>query len=172
MTPSNPQSTDIMSSMAANKKEERSKRFYLILFIAYLILLFYFLFFAEAMGRMETEAEYRYNLTLFREIRRFYRYRELLGYKAFFINVFGNVLAFVPFGILMPKLVYRLKHCFLVTLMALELSLLVELAQLCFKIGSFDVDDLFLNTIGGFVGYLIYYFMDGRKKRNVSDSKT
>ena len=172
MTPSNPQSTDIMSSMAANKKEERSKRFYLILFIAYLILLFYFLFFSEAMGRMETEAEYRYNLTLFREIRRFYRYRDILGYKAFFINVFGNVLAFVPFGMLIPKLAQRLNRCFFVTILALELSLGVELAQLCFKIGSFDVDDLFLNTIGGFIGYLIFYFMDGRKKRNVSDSKT
>mgnify|MGYP002239286720 CR=1 FL=1 len=32
-------------------------------------------------------------------------------------------------------------------LYSFELSLLVELLQLVFKVGSFDVDDLFLNTI-------------------------
>ena len=37
-----------------------------------------------------------------------------------------------------------------------ELSLLVELLQLVFKVGSFDVDDLLLNTIGGLLGYLVY----------------
>ena len=36
------------------------------------------------------------------------------------------------------------------------LSLLVELLQLVFKVGSFDVDDLLLNTIGGLLGYLVY----------------
>ena len=35
-------------------------------------------------------------------------------------------------------------------------SLLVELLQLVFKVGSFDVDDLLLNTIGGLLGYLVY----------------
>ena len=67
---------DIISSMAANKnKFDKHKRFILILFIAYLLLLSYFLFFSEAMGRVGTEAQYRYNLTLFREIKRFYKYR-------------------------------------------------------------------------------------------------
>ena len=28
--------------------------------------------------------------------------------------------------------------------------------MLVFKVGSFDVDDLFLNTIGGLLGYLVY----------------
>ena len=32
----------------------------------------------------------------------------------------------------------------------------MELLQLVFKVGSFDVDDLFLNTIGGLLGYLVY----------------
>ena len=41
-------------------------------------------------------------------------------------------------------------------LYSFELSLLVELLQLVFKVGSFDVDDLLLNTIGGLLGYLVY----------------
>ena len=39
-------------------------------------------------------------------------------------------------------------------LYSFELSLLVELLQLVFKVGSFDVDDLLLNTIGGLLGYI------------------
>jgi len=38
-----------------------------------------------------------------------------------------------------------------------EFSLLVETIQLVSKVGSFDVDDLLLNTIGGAIGYLNFY---------------
>lgn len=147
--------------MAANNKKH--KGWNLVLFIVYLILLFYFLFFSEAMGRTEAVPQYRYNLTLFREIKRFFIYRDILGWKAFFLNVFGNVLAFMPFGFLIPKLVSRCKNVFLTTLFSFELSLCVELLQLFFRLGSFDVDDLLLNTIGGFLGYLVYFVIEGRK---------
>ena len=30
----------------------------------------------------------------------------------------------------------------------------IETIQLVFKVGSFDVDDMFLNTLGGIAGYL------------------
>ena len=33
---------------------------------------------------------------------------------------------------------------------------MIEIIQLYTKIGVFDVDDIILNTLGGFVGYLIY----------------
>ncbi len=36
------------------------------------------------------------------------------------------------------------------------LSLCVETFQLLTKVGSFDVDDLLLNTLGGVVGYMIF----------------
>ena len=35
-------------------------------------------------------------------------------------------------------------------------SSMIEIIQLYTKIGVFDVDDIILNTLGGFVGYLIY----------------
>ena len=34
------------------------------------------------------------------------------------------------------------------------LTLSIETIQLVFKVGSFDVDDMFLNTLGGIAGYL------------------
>ena len=41
-------------------------------------------------------------------------------------------------------------------LYSFELSLLVELLQLVFKVGSFDVDDMLLNTFGGVIGYIVF----------------
>ena len=43
----------------------------IFLFTLYLILLIYFLFFAESYGRVSVQREYRYNLELFKEIQRF-----------------------------------------------------------------------------------------------------
>jgi glycopeptide antibiotics resistance protein len=36
-------------------------------------------------------------------------------------------------------------------------SLLVELIQLISKVGSCDVDDILLNTLGGVIGYLLFW---------------
>ena len=127
----------------------------MVLFAAYLILLFYFLFFSEGLGRASTEAEYRYNLTLFREIKRFIEYRHVLGYKAVFLNVVGNVIAFMPFGFLLPPLMNYKTNWFVTTIWAFLFSLFVETIQLFFRLGSFDVDDMLLNTIGGLLGYII-----------------
>ena len=66
-----------------------------MLYIAFLI---YFLFLAEWYGREGVAEEYRYNLELFKEIRRFLTYREQLGMFAVFANLFGNILIFVPYG--------------------------------------------------------------------------
>ena len=47
---------------------------------------------------------YRYNLKPFEEIKRFIRYRELIGFEGFIVNIVGNVIAFVPFGMFLPVL--------------------------------------------------------------------
>ena len=62
----------------------------------------------------------------------------------------------MPFGFLIPRLRDKSTNLFLAGLFSLELSFAVELLQLIFKLGCFDVDDLLLNTIGGILGYLLY----------------
>lgn len=138
--------------MAATEK--RYKKLWVVLFLAYLILLFYFLFFSEGLGRVNTDAEYRYNLTLFREIGRFWEYRRMLGFKAVFLNLAGNVIAFMPFGFLLPLLSDNRTNWFATTICAFAFSLFAETVQLVLKLGSFDVDDLLLNTVGGLLGYI------------------
>ena len=42
--------------------------------------------------------EYHYNLELFKEIKRFIKYRHQLGTFAVFSNLIGNILIFMPVG--------------------------------------------------------------------------
>ncbi len=137
-------------------------------FICYMILLVYFLFFSEEYGRKEPYTTYQYNLELFREIKRYLLYREQIGDIYFGINLLGNVVVFMPFGFLVPVLyreqrkgvVYRghyLRSGLFVTWLGFQFSLAIETIQLVTKVGCFDVDDMFLNTIGVVLGYIMYY---------------
>ena len=129
------------------------------LFIIYLLALAYFLFFAEATGRTFSDRTYQYNLILFHEIRRFIIYRRQLGFAAVMLNLVGNVIAFVPFGVFLPLLVRRVRSFIKTSLLGFEFSLFVELVQLFSKVGSFDVDDILLNTLGVIGGYALFCLM-------------
>ena len=126
------------------------------LFAVYLLSLAYFLFFAEATGRTYTERNYQYNLIPFHEIRRFLIYRRQLGTAAVALNLVGNVMAFVPFGLFLPILVKRVQSLGKTLLLGFDFSLLVEIVQLFSKVGSFDVDDVILNTLGVCIGYVLF----------------
>ena len=133
-----------------------------------IVLLIFFpivLFFASFFGR-EEHAEYRYNLTLFQEIKRYYYFGLRTGsWWLFLWNVVGNICVFIPFGIFLPKLFTRCKNGVLTILLSLELSLSVEFIQLVTKVGSFDVDDLLLNTLGGVIGFLGITIYNKRRQR-------
>ena len=125
-----------------------------VLFLIYLAGLCYFLFFAENYGRVTGLENYRYNLVPFREIERFWKYRGELGIHSFY-NLAGNILGFVPAGFFIPMLWKNKRGFFFTICVTFQMSLLVEILQLIFRVGSFDVDDLLLNTFGGMLGYLL-----------------
>ena len=149
--------------MAANKKSNDTAMW--VCFLAYLLLLGYVVFFSSGLGR-EEHATYRYNLTLFREIGRYYGVGVRTGsWSLFWLNVVGNVCVFMPLGIFLPMLFEKGKRLMAVLCFSLELSFIVEIVQLVTKRGSFDVDDLLLNTIGGILGYAIYKILKLFKKK-------
>lgn len=127
-----------------------------ILFVLYIVLLAYFLFFSERYGRTISSDEYKYNLTLFKEVKRFIHYRKEIGFESFIVNIFGNILAFAPFGFVLPIISVNNRKLLNITLLSFEFSLTVELLQLLFKVGIFDVDDLLMNTIGGMLGGICF----------------
>ena len=136
-----------------------------VLFLLYVIFLVYFLFLAEWYGRTGVSEEYRYNLELFKEIKRFITYREQLGMFAVLTNLAGNIVIFVPYGFFI-SMASRERGFFKTLFFSMGLSLCVEVVQLFTRVGSFDVDDILLNTIGGVIGYIIFLICNGVRRRH------
>lgn len=65
-----------------------------------------------------------------------------------------NLLLFLPFGILIVFLCLELK-LWKVLLLSFLLSLTIEITQLITGRGFFQVDDIWLNTLGGFLGSIL-----------------
>lgn len=136
-----------------------------VLFGVYLLLLLYFLFFAESYGRARGLGEYHYNLIPFREIRRYLCYPRLLGVYAVVTNLAGNIIGFLPFGAILPVLSRPLRSFWKILLLGFEFSAVVEVTQLITKVGCFDVDDIILNTVGAAVGYAIFVLCNRIRRR-------
>lgn len=134
--------------------KKHSKIWGKVFFTCYLVFLLYFLLFSDWYGRSGIQGEYHYNLILFHEIRRFWTCREQLGMISCF-NLVGNVVIFVPFGFFMSMASYR-KRLLRTISYGFIMSLIVEVFQLISRVGSFDVDDIFLNTLGAILGYFIF----------------
>ena len=127
------------------------------LLMVYLAVLSYMLFFAERFGRTH-EHVFAYNVVPFHEIGRYIRHAETIGWQLVVVNLLGNVAAFLPFGFLMPSLWPEndKKHPIGVTLLSMLFSVVVEILQFVTRVGTADVDDVILNTLGGFLGYVLY----------------
>ena len=88
------------------------------------------------------------------------------------LNLAGNVIGFVPFGFFLSVVSRRGRIWRNAVLMGFGFSLCIETTQLIFKIGSFDVDDILLNTTGSILGYLAYRKVQKiRVRRKIHDRK-
>ena len=143
------------------KKASVVRAFGKVLFLLYVGFLIYFLFVAEWYGRTEIAEDYRYNLELFKEIRRFITYREQLG------TIYGICQSVRKYTYFCPNGFFyfygkQVEGAFFKTLFcSMGLSLCVEIVQLFTRVGSFDVDDILLNTIGGVLGYIYSRYVIG-----------
>lgn len=111
-------------------------------FIIYILCLFYVVTFQDVSWSS-------HNYIPFREILRYD-----FGSKLFFKNICGNVLLFLPFGIIIGKIVKtrKLSVAFLIGFIT---SSSIEVIQ--FLIGRvFDIDDIILNVLGCLFGFIIY----------------
>ena len=152
------------------RKTRALRAFGKVLFLLYVGFLIYFLFLAEWYGRTGVSEEYRYNLELFREIKRFIIYRDQLGAFAVFANLAGNILIFVPYGFFI-SMASRSRGLFKTLFFSMGLSLCVEITQLFSRVGSFDVDDILLNTVGGVVGYIIFLICNAIRRKHYARNR-
>ncbi len=82
-------------------------------------------------------------------------------------NVVGNILIFIPLGAYLP-LVKRGKRITSHLVIIFTWSLLVEIIQGVFGMGTADIDDIILNCLGGLIGvwgYRLLLLILGKESR-------
>lgn len=82
------------------------------------------------------------------------------------INLLGNVIGFIPFGILLPCLLKQAQSIKKFLLYTIGIIIAIELIQLFSLRGSCDIDDLILNTTGALIGYVLWCIGTHWKKKN------
>ncbi len=137
-------------------KDKKLNLWMRVFFVIYVIAMLYFLFFADAMGRMSSDTLVGYNTILFKEIHRYLVNWRQIGFSIAFLNIGGNIIGFLPLGFLLPFVNAKNRSFFRTLLICVYVTMTVEVIQLIFHVGCFDVDDMFLNTVGGICGYVIF----------------
>ena len=72
------------------------------------------------------------------------------------VNIIGNIIMFAPFGFF-PPLLWRKFHLGKAAWLTLNISFCIEIVQLFVKGRATDIDDLILNTLGGIIGWCVYW---------------
>lgn len=87
-----------------------------------------------------------------------------------------NTILFIPFTILVLVVFLKeevndkgkislFKIIKITVEVAFTFSLIIEMAQVLLKVGTFQLSDLFFNTIGGFIGGTIYFCVSQIRKK-------
>ncbi len=132
-----------------NKRGITIKR---VVITVYLIGLFVLLFMKSPIGSHRS-----LNIVPFDTIRSFVRYLRDNPENTFIrTNLWGNAVLFLPLGIIISGHLPKKHNIFLTTILVMLLSLLAECLQYVLYVGAADIDDVILNTLGGFAGAVIY----------------
>jgi glycopeptide antibiotics resistance protein len=77
------------------------------------------------------------------------------------VNLFGNIIPFMPIGLLAP-LVVRSISWQKALVLGVFTGLSFEVMEVVFRVGIFDVDDVILNAFGVMVGYGVFVMFQRR----------
>ena len=135
-----------------NKKVKKLSQ--IIIFVYYIILLFNMVIFARY------NSINSYNLIPFKSI--IYIFKNETAYSII-INVFGNLLVFMPLEYFLIEL-FKVNKFLVNFILSFCIILLIELFQYVFKVGVLDIDDLILCTVGMMLFYICYNLLIKRNK--------
>ena len=88
------------------------------------------------------------------------------------LNIFGNILLFVPTGAILPFVFKRLNTFGKVVLAGAGISVCIELLQLPFYERYTDINDVIFNTAGCVLGYGVYLFCKLMKSKRTQKKAT
>ena len=106
---------------------------------------------ATLIGR-QVQAEPRKNLEFFWCLRLALQ----TGKFRYWGDIIGNILLFIPLGLLIPLAFPQLSKLYIVFFCGMILSVSIELIQYFARLGILELDDIFHNTCGTVSGYLMY----------------
>ena len=148
---------NIYSNNYVEKLEDKKKVLKLsqiIVFIYYVILLFNMVVFARY------NSINSYNLIHFKSIIDIFKNGTPYS---IIINIFGNLLVFMPLEYFLIKL-FKVKKFHINFILSFGIILLIELFQYVFKVGVLDIDDLIICTLGMMLFYVCYNLLIKRNK--------
>lgn len=130
------------------------RKIYRIFILPYTIFLLYLMFLG--FGREQHEANIVRLLPLVSTI---LFVQNTTSWESIIINLFGNIIMFIPFGFLgwLNAKYFSFKKLIVDFLSAL---IIVEALQYLTRLGVFDIDDLALNSLGVWIGFLMRKFID------------
>ena len=76
----------------------------------------------------------------------------------------ANLVIFIPFGILVPKVFRGVNSVWAMALVTLMTSVLIEIVQFMLACGYSEVEDVIMNVAGGVIGYLIIRVIQNKKE--------
>lgn len=126
-----------------------SKIFFAAMFAIYLIYLSYLTFFSHIYGR--TYSHRNINIIPFKTILNYLTFS--FNTDIILRNIFGNIIAFVPMGFLLPSIFKKFAALRSAIFIILFATITIEVIQYIAAVGTSDIDDIFLNLIGGILGY-------------------
>ena len=130
------------------------KKIYRIFIFPYTIFLLYLMFLG--FGREQHEANIVRLLPLVSTI---LFVQNTTSWESIIINLFGNIIMFIPFGFLgwLNAKYFSFKKLIVDFLSVL---IIVEALQYLTRLGVFDIDDLALNSLGVWIGFRMRKFID------------
>lgn len=133
------------------------KKIYRIFILPYTIFLLYLMFLG--FGREQHEANIVRLLPLVSTI---LFVQNTTSWESIIINLFGNIIMFIPFGFLgwLNTKYFSFKKLIVGFLSVL---IIVEALQYLTRLGVFDIDDLALNSLGVWIGFQMRKFIDNFK---------
>ena len=133
------------------------KKIYRIFILPYTIFLLYLMFLG--FGREQHEANI---VRLLPFVSTILFVQNTTSWESIIINLFGNIIMFIPFGFLgwLNAKYFSFKKLIVDFLSAL---IIVEALQYLTRLGVFDIDDLALNSLGVWIGFQMRKFIDDFK---------
>ena len=133
------------------------KKNYRIFIFPYTIFLLYLMFIG--FGREQHEANI---VRLLPFVSTILFVQNTTSWESIIINLFGNIIMFIPFGFLgwLNAKYFSFKKLIVDFLSAL---IIVEALQYLTRLGVFDIDDLALNSLGVWIGFQMRKFIDDFK---------